>query len=164
MTQSRYAYAQGYRRSSCEHIPFGVGVASDIEPVPGPSLAVVRRGEQPIDDFLECSGRIVGDEIIQLLGSGRQADQVERRPANEGLLIGLRGRLKACGFKLREDEVIDRVCIQAAFFTAGSGDLTGSLNAQWLLAASEIGAFTASLAAFPIAANVARSSATVTTP
>ena len=39
----------------------GVGVAGHVEPVPAPALAVVRRGEQPVDDPREG----VGDESVR---------------------------------------------------------------------------------------------------
>ena len=34
----------------------GVGIAHQVEPVPSPALAVMRRGEQPIDDRANASG------------------------------------------------------------------------------------------------------------
>ncbi len=49
-------------------ITVGIGIARHIEPVTAPSLAVVRRSEQPVDDaFVSVSARI-GYEIADLLG------------------------------------------------------------------------------------------------
>ena len=39
---------------------FAIGVARQVQPVPRPALAVVRRGEQAVDHFLERIGRGVG--------------------------------------------------------------------------------------------------------
>ena len=37
-----------------------LGVAGDVEPVPAPALAEVRRGQQPVDHLLErrCGDRV----------------------------------------------------------------------------------------------------------
>src|SRR5262249_54734635 len=34
-----------------------IRIADDVEPVPAPSFAVLRGGEQPVDDLFECAGR-----------------------------------------------------------------------------------------------------------
>ena len=59
-----------------EDIALGVGVAGDVEPVAGPSLAEVRRGQQPIDGGLVPGIAGVGGEIGQLFGRRRQADEI----------------------------------------------------------------------------------------
>ena len=61
----------------------GVGVADDVEPVAAPALAVVRRGEQAVDEFLVGVGRLVGEEGVDLFGRRRQAGQIERDAADE---------------------------------------------------------------------------------
>ena len=38
----------------------GVGIAGDVEPMPAPALAVMGRGQQPLDHPLEGAGRSVG--------------------------------------------------------------------------------------------------------
>ena len=58
----------------------GVGVAGEVEPVASPALAVLGRGEQLVDQPREGIGPIVGDERLDPLGLGRQADQVEGTP------------------------------------------------------------------------------------
>ena len=46
-------------------ITVGVGVAGGVEPVAGHVLAIPWRGQQAVDGFLKCLGRLVGDEGIQ---------------------------------------------------------------------------------------------------
>ena len=45
----------------------GVGIANQIEPVPGPLLAIVRRGKQPVDYPFPSSGRGVCEKFCQVL-------------------------------------------------------------------------------------------------
>ena len=67
-----------------------VGVAGQVEPRPGPALAELRRGEQPIDDrFVGVRAR-VGDERIDFRRRRRQADQIEGHAADERRAIGFR--------------------------------------------------------------------------
>ncbi len=54
-----------------------VGVAGQIQPVPGPAFAVVRRGQQPIDEPLVGVGRPIVDERVGLFGRRREADEIE---------------------------------------------------------------------------------------
>ena len=58
-------------------IPGGVGVPGEVEPVASPSLAVMGRGEQLVDQAFIGVGPVVGDERLDPFGVGRQADQVE---------------------------------------------------------------------------------------
>ena len=44
-----------------------VGIAGDVEPVASPFFAVMRRGQQPVDDPAECVRRFVGEKIGDLL-------------------------------------------------------------------------------------------------
>ena len=79
-----------------------VAVVDDVEPVPRPALAVVRRREQPVDQLLVGVGVAVRDERVDLLRRRRQADQVEVQPADQRAAIRLRRRrqsplLKPCG-------------------------------------------------------------------
>ena len=74
-------------------VAVGVGVPSGVEPVPTPTLAVVRRGQQAFDDPLVGVFSRVGQERIHLLDRGRQSDEVEAEAAEEGDPIGFgRGR------------------------------------------------------------------------
>ena len=58
-------------------VAVGVGVAGQVEPVPAPALAVVRRRQQAIHQALVGVGPRVGDEVVDLLRRRRQAEQVE---------------------------------------------------------------------------------------
>ncbi len=71
-----------------ERVGLVLAVAGHVEPVPGPPLAVVRRGEQAVDHTGERLGRLVGQERLDLVGRRRQAGQVERRAADQRALVG----------------------------------------------------------------------------
>ena len=58
-------------------VPFGVGVAGQVEPVAAPALAVARRGEQPVDQPLVGVRAPVGQECLDLLRLRQQPGQVE---------------------------------------------------------------------------------------
>ena len=66
---------------------FAVGIAGQVQPVTRPLLAIVRRGEQLIDEALVCALALVGEESFRLFGRGRQAGQVEIQPAQQGALV-----------------------------------------------------------------------------
>ena len=68
-----------------------VGVAGQVEPHPRPVLAVGGLRQQAIDEFLVGVGARVADEPLDLLQGRRQAGQVEREPADQGV----RGRPRA---------------------------------------------------------------------
>ena len=87
----------------------GVGVVGDVEPVAGPAFAVVGRSEQAIDELFIGIGRFVGDKRGHFLGRGRQAEEVERQPADERAAIGLRGRHQLHFSELELDEPVDVV-------------------------------------------------------
>ena len=72
-----------------------VGKANDIEPADRHLLAVVRAGEQAVYKQHVCIRTCVRDECRDLVRSGRQAEQVEGKPANERPSIGLGRRREA---------------------------------------------------------------------
>ena len=77
ITQSRYGQID---RGAVLLVAVGVGVAGQVEPVPRPALAVVRRREQPVDQPSRRRPATSSfDERVDLLRRRRQADQVERR-------------------------------------------------------------------------------------
>ena len=76
-----------------------LGEAGDVEPVPAPSLAEVGRGQQAVDEVFVGGGRRVGDEGRDLFRRGRQADEVEREPPDEGRAVGLWRRAEVLGFE-----------------------------------------------------------------
>ena len=86
----------------------GVGIARDVQPVPAPALAVLRRGEQPVDHLRECVRRIVGQKFFDLLGvGGRPVRSKVTRRSSVSFDAGGAG-LNALLFQLRQDEPIDR--------------------------------------------------------
>ena len=72
-----------------------LAVAHQVEPVPRPALAELRRRQQPIDHLLVGVRRLVLDEGVDLLRRRRQADQVEGHAAQQSALVG--GRRRAPG-------------------------------------------------------------------
>ena len=85
------------------------GVADKIQPVPRPTLSVVRGCEQPLDDILESLRRVVGEKVPDLLGRRRKADQVKRDSPQEGAFAGRRSRRQSFGFERSQDEVVHLV-------------------------------------------------------
>ena len=71
-------------------VAVGVGIAGRVEPGGRPALAVVRRGQQSIDQALVGVGRSIGEECIDLGDARRQADQIERNAADQTLAVGWR--------------------------------------------------------------------------
>ena len=86
-----------------------VAVARDIEPVPPPALAVLRRSEQRIDDFCERIRRRVGEKSFYLIRSRRQSSDVEIRPADECVLFRSGRRFQPRSFQSRQHESIHRI-------------------------------------------------------
>ena len=82
------AVAPGVRPIGVLLVAVGFGVAHQVEPVAGPALAVVRAGEQAIDQLLVGVGRSVVHEGVHLLRRRRQADQVEGDAADERAAVG----------------------------------------------------------------------------
>ena len=66
-----------------ERVGLVLAVACHVEPVAPPPFAVVRRGQQPVDERCECVRAIVLDESLDLLRGRRQPDQVEKRAADQ---------------------------------------------------------------------------------
>ena len=77
-------------------ITVGLGVANQIEPMPAPAFAVVRRLEQVIDHALERPGRTIGQKRFDFLGRRGQADQVVVGATQYRMSRGRGGRLQAC--------------------------------------------------------------------
>ena len=86
-----------------------VGIAGQIEPLPGHVLTVAIVGQQPVDQFFHRIGTAVGHERIDLFGRQRQACQIEREPAGERRPVGLRLRGKPFRLEPRQDETVDVV-------------------------------------------------------
>ncbi len=103
------AIAPGIGTRSSALKPSLSAIARQVEPVPPPALAVLRRGEQAVDHFVVGVGRVVGDEGGDLFGSRRQAGEVEGGAAQQCDLIGGRGGLDLLGFELGENELVDGI-------------------------------------------------------
>ena len=89
-----------------------LAVVNDIEPVPRPALAVMRRSQQPVHERFECGFRIAfrgPRKFLDLLELGRQPDQVEIKPAAQRARIGRRGPVESVCRQLRINERVDRV-------------------------------------------------------
>ena len=89
-----------------------VAVVDDIEPVPGPALAVAGRGEHPLDEVF-VGGRVsVGDEGIDLFRCRREAEEIEGEAADECPSVG-HGRGTHPLFSERgPHEGVDRVAVR----------------------------------------------------
>ena len=87
----------------------GLGKARQVEPVPGPPLAVARIGQQLVDHFFICVGRRVVLEVVHFLRRRRQSDQVEVHAPQQGALGCGRRRLHALGLELLQHKGVDRI-------------------------------------------------------
>ena len=105
------AVAPGVGANGILAIAVRLGIADQVEPVPRPSLAVPRRGQQAVDQALVGIGRIVGEERVDFLGGRGQPGQVEGRAADQGRLVGLGGGGQAVLEERLEDESVDRVAL-----------------------------------------------------
>ena len=86
-----------------------VGIPRRVEPVPSPTLTVVRRFEQPLDLFFVGVRCRIRQKRIDLINRGRQPNQIEMQSAQQRNLVGL-GRLSQPMFeKLRCDKPINLV-------------------------------------------------------
>ena len=99
----------GRRLLFLRRVADGVRVTRDIQPVPAPTLAVVRRGEEFVHELRVGGGGFVSDERFDFCGRGRQADEVEVEAADEHLFVGGTAGLEVFLLQLREDVVVHRV-------------------------------------------------------
>ena len=91
----------------------GVRITRSIEPPHSHAFAVVRRGEQAIDGLLVGLRRGVRQERLGLSFGGRQASQVERQPAEQGVLRRFLRQGESFGGEFLADEAIDGVALDA---------------------------------------------------
>ena len=88
-----------------------VAVVDDIEPVPGPALAVAGRGEHPLDEVF-VGGRVsVGDEGIDLFRCRREAEEIEGEAADECPSVGHGRGPHPFGSERGPHEGVDRVAV-----------------------------------------------------
>ena len=96
-----------------------VGVAHEVEPVNRHALAVMRTGQQAIDQFANGARRRVGNERPHLFPSRRQPGEVERQAADQRTAVGLPRRLVALCPQRRQHEPVDVVEDERVVFDAG---------------------------------------------
>ncbi len=84
--------------------PGGVGIPGDIEPVPSPAFAVMRTGEQSLDHSFTGPRIAVCQKRLHFRGSGRQAEQIERRLPQQNIRCRFVRQRQTLGFEGRADE------------------------------------------------------------
>ena len=89
-------------------VAIGFGEANEIEPVAAPSFAVVRGGEEAIDDAGVGCWRAIGFEGGDLRGGGRKAGEIERNAAQPGAAGGFRSASDLLLCQLGVEKPIDR--------------------------------------------------------
>ena len=99
------AIAPGVRHGIVGGLARRVRVTHEVEPVPSPALAVMRRGEQTFNDCREGIRKRVALERVCFLGRGGKSDEIVAGAAQQGAFIG--GCGKAPFTQLRANESID---------------------------------------------------------
>ena len=89
-------------------VAIGVRVARDVEPVPPPTLAVMWRREQAVEQLLVGVGRSVLLEGLDLRRRRRQAQEVKARAADERGAVGGRGEREFGTGEFLADEGVNR--------------------------------------------------------
>lgn len=84
-----------------------IGIPGDVEPVPGPAFAIAGRGQEFIDQTFVGFGGVVAQELIDFVGGGRQAEEVEVEATDEGGLGGVGREMEAFGFEGTREQGID---------------------------------------------------------
>ena len=97
------------RLGAVAFIAIGFAIADDVEPVPAPLFAVMRRGEQLVDKFFVRVRGHVPNEDIHLLRRRRQAGEVEVQPAGQGEFVGGFRRSEVFRLQFGQDERVNRV-------------------------------------------------------
>ena len=101
------AVAPGLRTKVVDAVSVRIGIAHQIKPMAGPSLAIARAGKKLIDQLLVGIRRFVGDERIDLLRRRRHAPEVEVEPSDQDAAGRLAVWLEFVVRELLEDEPID---------------------------------------------------------
>src|SRR6185295_5035767 len=79
-----------------------------VQPVATPAFAIVRGGQQPIDQLLVRIDALILEERFHFFGRGRQPEQVKRRASDERSTVGGRGGLKSFIFQLVKNKTVNR--------------------------------------------------------
>ena len=90
-------------------VPVRLGEMHQVHPVTSPALAIMRTGEQSVDEPFVSVRRLIREELGDFLASGRQAEQIKREPADQGAAVRFGGWLEMLFLEPGEDERIDRV-------------------------------------------------------
>ena len=98
-----------------------VGVAGEVEPLPGEVLTASLVREQKVDEPSDRVLGAIGREGVDHLGIGRQAGQIEREAAGEHGPRRLRLWREPLGLEPREDEAIDVVLRPGGVLHGGHG-------------------------------------------
>src|SRR5712691_5294288 len=83
--------------------------SNDVEPVSTPALAVVRRRDQAIDEFLESVRRVIGKECVDLLWRRRQSQEIVLGSTQISCLVGGRRGRDLVVFDSCQNERVDRM-------------------------------------------------------
>src|SRR5262245_46201704 len=84
------------------------GVSSQVEPMPGPTFSVARRGQEAIDLSLVRVRRTIREKSIHFFGRRWQSGQVEREAADELLSHGRPSGFEPGLFEANESKMVHR--------------------------------------------------------
>ena len=87
----------------------GFGIAHQIEPVAGPLLAVMGRGEQAVDHLLKRLWRRIGEKVFQFGLRGGEAGEIVGGPPQQRGFVGRQGNRQAAAGQPSTNESVDRM-------------------------------------------------------
>ena len=96
-----------------------VGIAHEVEPEHRHALAVMRTGQQTVDQLLDGTRRPIGGKRLHPLPRWRKPGEVERQAADQRAAIGLPRRCVALVPHRRQHEPVDVVADKRAVVDAG---------------------------------------------
>ena len=88
--------------------PVALRKARQIQPVPPPPLAVVRRGQQPVNERLIGTRRRVAHKRIDLCQRRRQPHEIEGHAADQHLTVSWHRRAASLRLQTGQDKRIER--------------------------------------------------------
>ncbi len=103
-------------------------VAGQVQPDPGPALAIGGRAEQAVDQSVVRTGRVVLRECFRLRGCWRQAGEIEGDASREGVAVGLGRGGEARRIEAGEDELVDGAGYPARIRDLGRVRTDGTLE------------------------------------
>ncbi len=90
-------------------VPVRLGEMHQVHPVASPALAVMRTREQAVDEPLISVRRLIVEEPGDFLTRRWEAEQIKRKPADQGPAVGFRCRLKMFLPKPGKNEGVNRI-------------------------------------------------------